>query len=178
MIDQLYRLLDHLEWANRRALEAARGPENEEPMRLLRGPRNQEARKLLSHLLASERLWLERIEGGDNSGREIWPELSFADCEELLEQNAEAFRRLLDSLSEEEIQQKISYRNSEGREFDTPLGEILLHVFLHGTYHRGQIARELRRAGEEPVNTDFITFIREFPGRQSGAPVRATASQR
>lgn len=39
--------------------------------------------------------------------------------------------------------------------------ESLLHVALHGTYHRGQIARELRRAGEESVNTDFIQFVRD-----------------
>lgn len=151
MIDQLHRLFDHLEWANRRALEAARDPENEEALRLL------------SHLLACEQLWLERIKTGDSSGREIWPDLSFGDCEKLLEQNLEAYRRLLDSLSEEDVDREISYRDSKGREFDTPLGEILLHVFLHGTYHRGQIAIRLRDGGDEPVNTDFITFVRERP---------------
>lgn len=31
----------------------------------------------------------------------------------------------------------------------------------HGTYHRGQVAARLRAAGDEPVNTDFITFARQ-----------------
>lgn len=173
MIDHLHRLLDHMEWANRRALEAARGPENEKAMRLLRGPKNEEIVELLSHLLACERLWLERIETGDSAGREIWPDLSFEENEELLEQNVEAYRQLLDSLSEEDVQRKISYRNSEGREYDTPLGEILLHVFLHGTYHRGQVAARLSDGGHEPVNTDFITFVRKGPRKKRGAPGRA-----
>lgn len=34
---------------------------------------------------------------------------------------------------------------------------------IYGAYHRGQIARAHRAAGETPVNTDFITFVRE-PG--------------
>lgn len=163
MIEHLRRLLDHLEWANRRALAAARGAESDEAMRLLRGPENEEALRLLAHLLACERLWLERIQTGDSSGREIWPDLSFRECARLLEENLEAFRRLLDSLSEEDVHRMIAYRNSEGRAFETPLGEILLHVFLHGTYHRGQVAARLRDGGDEPVNTDFITFARKRP---------------
>jgi uncharacterized damage-inducible protein DinB len=30
----------------------------------------------------------------------------------------------------------------------------------HGTYHRGQIAMQLRQQGLEPVNTDYIMFLR------------------
>lgn len=163
MIDHLNRLLDHLEWANRRTLEAARGSENEEAMRLLRGFENEEALRLLSHLLACERLWLERIETGDSSELEIWPDLSLEECAALLEENVEKYRRFLGSSSEEDLTGTVTYRDSSGREFDTPLGEILLHVFLHGTYHRGQIARALRDGGYEPVNTDLIQFVREHP---------------
>jgi uncharacterized damage-inducible protein DinB len=36
----------------------------------------------------------------------------------------------------------------------------LMHVALHGAYHRGQIAQVIRQGGGEPVNTDFITFQR------------------
>jgi uncharacterized damage-inducible protein DinB len=46
-------------------------------------------------------------------------------------------------------------------EFQTPIKDLLMHVALHGSYHRGQIAQALRLAGGEPVNTDFITFVRE-----------------
>lgn len=151
MTDHLDRLLAHLEWANRRTLEAARESGDGEALRLL------------SHLLASERIWLRRIETGDSSGVEIWPDLSPEECSSLFDENLDAYRSYLDSCSEQDLSREVTYRNSSGREFDTPLGEILLHVFLHGTYHRGQIARELRDAGDEPVNTDFIQFVRAHP---------------
>jgi uncharacterized damage-inducible protein DinB len=55
----------------------------------------------------------------------------------------------------------MTYRNSKGLEFTNSVGDTLTHVWLHGSYHRGQIAQAIRRAGHEPVNTDFITFVRE-----------------
>lgn len=153
MIDRLHRLLDHMEWANRLALDAARGAEN------------QEALRLLSHLLAAETVWLERLETGDSSGLEIWPDLSFEECARRMSRNVEGYRRFVDGLSDADLDRTATYRNSKGREFHTPVGEILLHVVLHGSYHRGQIAQRMRDGGDEPVNTDFITFVRENPGK-------------
>lgn len=154
-LDRLDRLLDHLEWANLRALEATREAGNPEALRLL------------SHLLGAERVWLARIERGESSDLEIWPELGFAECAELMERNVVDLRRLLESTPGAELERRVTYRNLREEEFHTPLGEILLHLFLHGSYHRGQIAMRMRDAGHEPVNTDFITFVRERPERDS-----------
>lgn len=55
----------------------------------------------------------------------------------------------------------MSYRSSQGTPFQTSVGDILMHLASHGAYHRGQIALLLRQAGAEPLNTDFITFVRE-----------------
>lgn len=151
MKDWLGRLLDHMEWANTRALEVVRETGEEE------------SRELLAHVLATERVWMVRIRTGDSSGLEIWPELTVEECEWLMEENLERYRAFADSVSAEDLRRDATYRNSSGTEFETPVGEILLHVALHGSYHRGQIARELRRAGGEPVNTDFIQFVREIP---------------
>lgn len=152
---QLARMSDHLEWSNRRVLQAVPEAEDERALRLL------------SHLLAAERVWLRRLETGDSSDLEIWPDLGLEACTDLLARNVEACRRHLRSMGPEDLDRRVTYRNSEGREFHTPAGEILLHVMLHGSYHRGQIALRLREAGEEPVNTDFITFVREEPGPRS-----------
>lgn len=152
MTDRFRRLLDHLEWANERALGAVRGE-----------ARNERALELLTHVLASERVWIERIRSGDSHGMDIWPASSLAECEERMRENLRALRALLEAASEEDLRRPIRYENSSGTEFRTPLDEILLHVMLHGTYHRGQIARAVRESGSEPVNTDFITFARERP---------------
>jgi len=39
--------------------------------------------------------------------------------------------------------------------------DILLHVAMHGQYHRGQINQLLRGAGLEPISVDYIVFVRE-----------------
>lgn len=145
----LGRLIDHLEWANRRSLEA------------VRRSGSPEARRLLAHVLGAERVWLRRIERGDSSGLEIWPELSPAECRGLLSGNLAALRRLLRGLAPDDLGREVAYRNSRGTGFRTPVGEILLHVLLHGAHHRGQIARCLREEGEVPVNIDLITFVRQ-----------------
>lgn len=146
--DWLERLLDHMEWANGRALEVVRETGEERSL------------ELLAHVLAAERVWMARIRTGDSSGLEIWPPLSVEECERLMRENLEKYRRFAESVSEEGLRRDVAYRNSSGTRFETPVGEILLQVALHGSYHRGQIARELRTAGEEPVDTDFIQFVR------------------
>ncbi|HEY6147556.1 MAG TPA: DinB family protein [Thermoanaerobaculia bacterium] len=35
-----------------------------------------------------------------------------------------------------------------------------MHVVIHGGYHRGQIAAELRAAGFTPAYTDYIEAVR------------------
>ncbi len=46
-------------------------------------------------------------------------------------------------------------------EFRTATLDTLMHVAMHKTYHRGQIATAMREAGIMPVDTDLITFVRE-----------------
>ncbi|HEU5359182.1 MAG TPA: DinB family protein, partial [Gemmatimonadales bacterium] len=57
----------------------------------------------------------------------------------------------------------VTYRNSAGLEFTSTVEDILLHVALHGAYHRGQVARALREGGAVPNATDYIAFIRGAP---------------
>lgn len=151
MLAWVERLLDHLEWANRRTLDVVR--RTGEPR----------ARELFAHVLAAERVWLARLRTGDSSGIELWPQATASECEERMRRNLAGYRDLSDSWEEADLRSRVAYENSEGERYETPTGEILLQVFLHGEHHRGQIARAVREAGHEPVNTDFIQFSRERP---------------
>jgi len=84
--------------------------------------------------------------------------LEWADARALAE-----LRRLLDRASEADFARIVSYRNSAGHPYQSTVEDILLHVALHGSYHRGQIATLLRQSGSEPVLTDYIAFIRDAP---------------
>lgn len=55
----------------------------------------------------------------------------------------------------------------------TTLGETLLQVALHTTYHRGQVNARLRALGGEPPVTDYIAWLwmgRPAPAWPAAAP--------
>ncbi len=150
-------MIDHLGWADRRVFESVRDS--------AAGPT---AAELLSHLLAAEHVWYARLVGQPASVP-VWPILSLADCQRLAEDNLAGFRRYVEALDPVAARTGISYTNSAGQTFTTPAEDILLHVCLHGAYHRGQIASLLRSGGAIPTATDYIAFIRGVPapGRTS-----------
>ncbi|WP_216319424.1 DinB family protein [Deinococcus aestuarii] len=147
----LSRSLAHTDWGDRRVLEALRQAPTPPP----------EAVRLLAHVLAAEHVWLRRLRGEDAGGTPIWPDADLEACGERLTLNGQAYRDLLETLTDARLDEVVTYPNSTGRVFHTSVGDILHHVFAHGAYHRGQIALTMRQAGLEPVNTDLITFVRE-----------------
>lgn len=157
MKDYFQRLHQHMAWADTHVLQRLRN---------LTEPRTL---RLFAHLLAAEQVWLTRLQGKESAALEIWPELSLEECAALAEQNRAEYTRYLDALPEAHLASTVTYRNSKGTEFTTSVQDILTHVALHGSYHRGQIASAVRSAAAEPATTDFIAFVREqvpvVPGR-------------
>ncbi|MFQ5690899.1 MAG: DinB family protein [Gemmatimonadota bacterium] len=146
------RSFAHMWWADDRvgeAIEAA--PEA--------GPR---AARIYAHVLGTELVWLDRVEAVEQSVA-IWPEPDGQTCRDLAGRVRERYTEFLSRLRARELPRPIHYANSAGQEFDTPLEDILLHVALHGSYHRGQIALLLRDAGATPNPTDYIGFVRGVP---------------
>lgn len=63
--------------------------------------------------------------------------------------------------SDAAIEHVFQYYNSKREHFKQPVYEVLLHVFNHGTYHRGQIVTMLRALGVTKIpQTDFIVWTR------------------
>jgi uncharacterized damage-inducible protein DinB len=146
------QLCAYNEWANQRVVRALR-----ESL-----PVSPKALRALTHLLIAEKLWLARLrENKDTTGYDFWPEMSLAECESLADQTSAAYASLLDELTEEKLNQVATYKNSKGVEYQNSFREILLHVFFHATYHRGQVAFAMREAGGTPAYTDYIAFLRE-----------------
>jgi uncharacterized damage-inducible protein DinB len=79
----------------------------------------------------------------------------------LAAENEAGYRAFVEQLSEDELAETVRYRTSQGKEFVTPVLDILTQVVTHGPYHRGQIAKAIGRVGGAAVNTDFITIARE-----------------
>lgn len=65
------------------------------------------------------------------------------------------------SASDLAIEHVFQYQNSKRELFKQPVFQVLLHVFNHGTYHRGQLVTMLRQLGIEKLpSTDFTTYFR------------------
>jgi uncharacterized damage-inducible protein DinB len=152
MKDHLRRLFDHMAWADERALKALRKSEGASEL----------AHSELAHVLGAEHVWLARLEGRPASVP-VWPELSVDECEALARETQAAFHTFVERQDETTLERTVHYRNSVGAEFDTKVSDILLHVALHGSYHRGKVAAALRASGAEPAPTDYIAFVRGVP---------------
>ena len=123
---------------------------------------NDRARVIFAHLLAAEKVWLLRLRGEDTSDQAIWPELSLEACGALLEENRKGYTRYLENASETDLGGTVQYQNSKGKTFETVVEDILSHVLVHSGYHRGQVTRMLRDAGAKPLNTDYMTYVRDL----------------
>ncbi len=150
MLTTLRHFLTYDEWANRRAIEAVRTVPAGRAKAI--GP--------LAHLLVAEKAWLERILG-DDSTTEFWPPATVESCEALLAENRAAWHRFLAGATDADMTGVISYRNSKGVAFNTPLREILTHLLTHGAHHRGQVLQLVREEGGSPITVDYIVFVRE-----------------
>jgi uncharacterized damage-inducible protein DinB len=152
------RLIDHVEWADAKALESLRGAPHAPP----------KAFEVYSHILGSQHVWLSRINGRQPE-YPVWPKITLDECTRLSAANIAEFRKLVSSLTTARLTTGITYRNSAGDEFTSTVEDILTHVTLHSAYHRGQVAALIRAAGATPSPTDYIAFVRGAPAatRQS-----------
>jgi len=138
----LKKLFEYDDWANR---------EEVRHLRSLKAPPPQ-AMKILAHIVGTEWLWLGRLRG--EKPAVVWPDLTF-------DQIAEQIDRLRDEWPREFGRTDVvEYVNSKGEKWSSRADDILMHVIIHGGYHRGQIATLVRQSGETPAYTDYIHCVR------------------
>jgi len=152
MPEHIRKLFAHLTWADQgtlRALREAPAP----PARAL---------SLYAHILAAEHVWLARLTG-KVPAHPVWPDMTLAECAGMTARNEAAYGDFLRGLDAAALARDVAYTNSAGQSFTSKVEDILLHVCLHGAYHRGQVALLVREAGGVPVNTDYISLTRGAP---------------
>jgi uncharacterized damage-inducible protein DinB len=158
-LGQLRRLWDHAAWADA-ALLAALETHADPPASALRE---------YAHLLGAEEVWLSRLECRPARAA-VWPELSPAEARELARAVGTGYAAYLSALTDADLSRDIAYTNSAGLAFTTAVGDILLHVALHGQYHRGRVNLLLRQADLAPAPVDFIGFVRGVPAATMATP--------
>ncbi|HEX8726779.1 MAG TPA: DinB family protein [Gemmatimonadaceae bacterium] len=158
MQEYFKRMFAHLQWADARTLRSIVDSQH----------LPAHALELFAHLVAAEHVWLSRM-AGVPPRVPVWPTLSIAECDALMNENHAAYAQFLDELGDDDLAHAVTYRNSAGREFTSTVEEMLTQVAMHGSYHRGQIAALVRAAGDEPQPTDYIAFTRGAPSATRGS---------
>jgi uncharacterized damage-inducible protein DinB len=149
MIDHLRRLGAHGAWADARLLTAAQAASGDIATVV----------RELAHVRGAQETWLARIEGRPPT-LEVWPGLTLDELANVGPTIDAQLTQALASLTPELLTAEIRYTTGAGHRSATPLGEILLHLLLHGQYHRGKANAALRHLGARAVGVDYIAWLR------------------
>jgi uncharacterized damage-inducible protein DinB len=151
----LIEFFKYNDWANRKLIDAiALLPNISEPV------------KLVSHMIAAQAKWMNRITGEIDDKDFDWQGYTFP-LEQLPDRWAESVGSwigYLEKLEESELADKISFqRPADGKKFGATIKDIALQLNYHSIHHRAQINRLFREQGHTAPSTDYIvTAIKEM----------------
>src|SRR4029453_16471660 len=148
-IEHLRRLFEYDDWANSRTIAAL---ENSPSDRSL---------QIVAHILITKQEYFERLRGKDSTGFNFWPELDLGECSELARTTNENYRQLLDDSDEAGLERIAAYKTSGGVPYENNYRDLLTHVVLHSSIHRGNIVLKMREEGLEPPKIDYIIYLRQ-----------------
>ena len=158
---QIAEILEYYQynrWAHERTMDAAGELNSEQYNRPLPGS-YPSLRATLEHVLSTEIIWLSRWEGHSLAEGPDYTEcIDVGSLRSRWRSLWSRQSRYLGALSQEELSQGVGIRTRTGIETVQVLGDTLLHVVNHASYHRGQIASQIRALGGTPVNTDYFMY--------------------
>ncbi|HLH09137.1 MAG TPA: DinB family protein [Terriglobales bacterium] len=149
LLAHFQHLLNYDDWANREVIASLRSNERASHF----------AFRVMSHIIATERVWLARLQQRPNPA--VWPEWTLDETDQQRAENAGQWQQFMDSLNERSLEREVEYRNTKGELFRSAAQDIVTHTIMHSAYHRGQIASDLRSSGGTPSYTDFIHAVRQ-----------------
>ncbi|HEU4472367.1 MAG TPA: DinB family protein [Flavisolibacter sp.] len=118
--------------------------------------------KTALHLWNAEAIWWQRLKLQE---RIVQPAETFSGsfqelADHLLEQNR-LWQEWVSHAQEHMLLHVFLYSNTKKEQFKQPVYQMLLHVFNHNTYHRGQLVTMMHQLGIEKIpQTDFIIWSR------------------
>jgi uncharacterized damage-inducible protein DinB len=175
MKEILVQLAAYHVWANQLLLQAIEELPAELQQKEIASSFNS-LQKTVLHMWDAESIWWQRIKLQE---RIVIPTASFqGDFREAASALLNQDRQWLDWISaaqEQMLQHVFSYQNSKKEQFKQPVYQMLLHLFNHGTYHRGQLVTMLRQVGVTRIpQTDFIVWSRK---KRNGSPPAVDRTQ-
>ncbi len=119
--------------------------------------------KTVFHLMDVESIWWQRLNLNENVQ---WPGVNYHETVETLAKDllnlSKRWMEWVKDATEINLTDVFGYQNSRQEFFKQPVSEMLLHLFNHQTFHRGQIITMMRQNEVEKIPaTDFIVYSRK-----------------
>jgi uncharacterized damage-inducible protein DinB len=119
--------------------------------------------KTFLHMLDASGIWWQRLKLQEKIER---PGETFSGNMQALaaqvQQQDKQWAEWVSGANEHTLKHEFIYYNSRKERFKQPVCQMLLHLFNHNTYHRGQVVTMLRQLGVEKIlATDFIVWSRK-----------------
>ncbi|RNF38420.1 DinB family protein [Planococcus salinus] len=115
----------------------------------------------VEHVIGVEKLWLDRMNG---IGKPVFERFDVS----TIDRAKEAFLLLhaemelyFSSLSEQQWEERLRYKNMRGDDFEHSREEMLFTIVNHASYHRGQITSFLRQFGKAGIPLDYIYYQKQ-----------------
>jgi uncharacterized damage-inducible protein DinB len=121
--------------------------------------------RILDHIHAVDRIFQHHLQGVPHSYKA--PRSEKAPALQALASGAkevdEWYVSYVDSLSASDFEQPVDFIFTSGKSARMSRGEIILHVCLHGTYHRGNAGAVLQLKGLTPSRDSITDFLEYGP---------------
>jgi uncharacterized damage-inducible protein DinB len=147
-------------WANRRLFDVAAGLGDAAVARDMGKHWSVPTLKgMFAHIYGADTIWLTRWRG--TSPSRIPGDADFSSMADIrarwdaLESEQRAF---VDGLDEAGLARVVSYKNTEGAQFNVALGALLQHVVNHATHHRSEAATMITLISGSPPDTGINTY--------------------
>lgn len=121
-------------------------------------PDKEECIKFFSHLINSQNKWLQRILVFPADPQMDWwkPVYQLEDLEKEWYDSVNAWINFIESKTEEQIMQDVTFKGHDGGTWTCALMDIALQLNYHSIHHRAQMQLFIRQQGTKP---DFIDYI-------------------
>ena len=163
--DYFAEMFDYMRWGDRLMISAARSVPDEEYYKD-QGISFGSIHKLMVHCMAAQWLWLSRWRGESPTrieSHEQYP--TRAEFEQRWPLVHSAILDFLGLQSTNSLARIIDYKNMKGEHLALPLSDLMMHVIDHASYHRGQVASMIKRAGGQPAAISYHRFALERQGQ-------------
>lgn len=162
MKSHLLTLARYHQWATGRLLDAV-GTLDDAAYRADAGLFFGSVHGTLNHLIVAEDIWHARLEGAAPAVQTLDTEIERdrALLATALSASAARWEPWIAARDEAALGADFAYRNLAGKPLEGPICGTLLHVFNHGTHHRGQVSAALTARNVAAPVMDLIYYLRE-----------------